>query len=123
MVSLDATNTTLATLNAPGLFNLAMKLLDLPADGADGSCFVRGGTSIIVGDDKIRPVGRNRNAEQLDFVILGKVLDLDTFALLEFSLCPREFSYRPIGKSLFTIIHQSIGFDGAIVNLAIALDY
>ena len=88
MVSLDTTDAALATLNTAGLFDLAMKLLDLPANGADVSCFVRGCTSIIVGDDKIRPDGRNRNAEQLDFVILGKVLDLDKFALLEFGLCP-----------------------------------
>ena len=82
MVALDTAQTALATFDATGLLEFTMQLLDLPADGTRFTCSVGGEASFVVGNDKIRPVGGDRQAEQPQHIIFGKPLQFDALALL-----------------------------------------
>ena len=81
MIALDSSLAALAAFDTRELFDLAMKLLDLPADATHFLRRIRRILSQIVGHDPVRAVGRHRDPEQLHLVILGKALDLDALAL------------------------------------------
>jgi hypothetical protein len=58
VVALDTVQAALAALDAAGLLDLAVQLLDFPTDGARPAHGGRGAASFIVGGDEIRPAGR-----------------------------------------------------------------
>src|SRR5260370_1086146 len=80
MVSLDACLAALATLKTRELLELAMKLLDLPAQAARVLCRRRGILSEVVGHNPVRAVCRHLDPEQLHFVVFGKALDFNRLA-------------------------------------------
>src|SRR5260370_9772883 len=83
MVSLDACLAALATLKTRELLELAMKLLDLPAQAARVLCRRRGILSEVVGHNPVRAGCTHLDPEQLHFVAFGQSLDFDRLAVRE----------------------------------------
>lgn len=82
--ALDARFAALIFLDVDGLFEFAVKLLNLLAHAAQGVCGMWGILSKIVGGDPICAVSGCRDPEQFYFVVFGKALDLDDLVMLPF---------------------------------------
>lgn len=88
VIALDAGFAALAFFEAGELFGFAVKLLDLPAPATH---LVRAQCGIlrqVVGDNKIRAVGRHHNPEQFHLMRFWKILDLDRLAHGKFLYVP-----------------------------------
>ena len=81
VIALDSGLSTLTALDSGELFRLSMKLLHLPAQGTRLLCTPRDILSQVVRHDRVRAMGRHRNAEQFYLVLFGKALDLDDLAV------------------------------------------
>jgi len=122
MVSLDACLAALATLKTRELLELAMKLLDLPAQAARVLCRRRGILSEVVGHNPVRAVCRHLDPEQLHFVVFGKALDFDRLAVRESLSIPLQRINMPVGRFAFGVVDQPVAAQRAVVGLAQRLD-
>lgn len=95
-----------------------MKLLNLPTQGTRFLCVLRRILRQVVRHDPIRAVGRNLDPEELHLEVLGKPVDLDPFAVLEFVRIPTQAVHRAIRRLPFAVIHAPVGLDGAVELLA-----
>ena len=90
MVALNTRFAALTVLEPGKLFDLAVKLLNLPAQAAHLLNGLRGCLSGAVSHNIIRSVGRHRDSEKLHLVVLGKTSKFDALALLLLLVCPVE---------------------------------
>ena len=112
----------LVFLDAGGLFEFAMKLLDLPAHAAHLSHGMVHILNQVVGDDPIRAVGEGRDPKQFHFVVFGQALDLDELAMRPFVTGPRQFIDPAIRCLSAGIVDLAVVFERAVVNLAQGVD-
>lgn len=97
MVALNSTFATLTGLNARQLLEFSVNHLNLPAHPTDIGCGLRRILSRVVGNDKIRPVGRHRNPEEFHLLISGKSED-------------RPLFHAPAIKAIGDFMHIPNGF-------------
>lgn len=122
MVALDARLAALVLLDAGGLLEFAVKLLDFPAHAAHllyGSVRI---LSQVVGDDPVRAVGGNRDPEQFHFVVFGKTFDLDELAMRPFVIGPRQLIDAAIRFFAAGIVDLAVVLEWAVVNLVERID-
>lgn len=120
VVALDTSFATLAILKTRELLGFAMKLLNLPAQGAHLLSVVCRTLRQVVGHDPFRAVGGHLNPEQLHFVVTRKAPDLDQFALLQVSLAPTQLLDAPVRcfSPTPTIVNQAIALEWTVEELA-----
>lgn len=85
-------------------------------------CVPRGALAQVVGGDEIRADDRNRNPEYFDFVVFGKVLDLDQLAVCQLLLRPSQRIGTAVLALAATVVELAIVLQGAVVDLAERLD-
>src|SRR5450759_305748 len=118
VVALDTSFATLAILKTRELLGFAMKLLNLPAQGAHLLSVVCRTLRQVVGHDPFRAVGGHLNPEQLHFVVTRKAPDLDQFALFQLSLAPTERLDASVRLLSPTLVHQAIALERTVEELA-----
>jgi len=118
MVSLDARLAALATLKARELLDLAVKLLDLPAQATRILCRRRRVLSELVGHDPVRAVCGHLDPEQLHLVMFRKALDFDRLAVRESFSIPLQRINMAVGRFGFGVVDQSVAAQRAVVRLA-----
>src|SRR4051794_2928379 len=121
VIAYDACPTALAALQTGDLLGLAVKLLNLPPQATHLSYGLRVVLSQVVGHDIVRALGRQHDAEQFHLVVLGKVLDLDEFALSLLLGRPVQGIHATIGASCTRVINLTVIFEWTVVDLLHAL--
>jgi len=122
MIALNTRQATLTALNTRHLFGFAVKLLNLPAQATHVSCGLRVILSQVVGGDIIRALGGEHQPEQFHLMPLGKILDVEGFAMLLVVVSPRQAINALVGPFLMAVIDQAIVFQWAVIDLVQALD-
>jgi len=117
-VTLDSRLSALALFNARQLFDLAVKLLNLPALGTRIWCGLVGVFAHVVGCYKVRAEGGHRNPVQLHLVILGKAVDLDHLAVCQVVWRPLQRVGTAILALALHVIKLGLVLERAVVNLA-----
>ena len=82
MIALNASFTTLTLFDTSQLFAFPMQLLNLPTEATHLLGGLGRVLSGVIGHDPIRAVGRHRDPETLNQMVLRKAFDFERFAVL-----------------------------------------
>ena len=114
VVALAAGPPALAGLHAGELLQLALQLLNRPADAA----FVFGSGRVaglrLVGHEAVRPVGGHQYAENLQFTVLGHTLYFEHFTQLHFFGRPRQAGHRLVGALAAGVVDEAVSLQRAV---------
>jgi len=90
MITNNASKATLTTFKTSELLGFSVKLLNFPTQAAHLLSGRRVILSQVVGHDKVRALSRQHKPEEFHAMSLGKVLDLDQFAMCLLVLIPGQ---------------------------------
>jgi hypothetical protein len=113
MIALHTLVATLASFNARRLFEFSVSLLNVPTHGARLLCVGRGQLSRRIRDDKLRALGRKRQAEQAQIKPFRKLVQMHALAVLGFGIAPTQLGEGLMNFAVKVIADQAVRFERA----------